>query len=252
VKKISFLREEGVAVSERHAEPGAVNRKIVANCIDPEETRVAIIEDGRLADLFVERMWERQKAGEIYKARVESVLPGIHASFVNLGDGRNAFLYLNDARGLNLQPNQELLVQVTKTARKNKGARVTSRISLPGRYVVLVPHGQESGVSKRITDENENCGERITASSSGQPPRGWTRKVSPTTWRFSSRSGGRSSTTGGSSPPRACSTGTWAFSGEFSGTSSPTPCRRSWLTAGKNTKTSTTACLSSPERTIPK
>lgn len=117
--------------------------------------RLVILEEGRLADLFVERMWERQKTGEIYKARVESVLHGIHASFVNLGDGRNAFLYLNDARGLNLQPNQELLVQVTKTARKNKGARVTSRISLPGRYVVLIPNGQESGVSKRILDENE-------------------------------------------------------------------------------------------------
>ncbi len=131
------------------------DRKIVANCLDPEETRVAIIEDGRLADLFVERMWERQKTGEIYKARVESVLPGIHAAFVNLGDGRNAFLYLNDARGLDLQPNNELVVQVTKTARKNKGARVTSRISLPGRYIVLVPGGHESGVSKRIVDEGE-------------------------------------------------------------------------------------------------
>ena len=130
-------------------------RKIVANCVDPEETRVAIVEDGRLADLFVERMWERQKAGEIYKARVESVLPGIHASFVNLGDGRNAFLYLNDARGIDLKPNLELLVQVTKTARKNKGARVTSRISLTGRYMVLVPCGQEAGVSKRIRDEDE-------------------------------------------------------------------------------------------------
>lgn len=133
----------------------AVIRKIVANCVDPEETRVAILEDGRLADLFVERMWERQKAGEIYKARVESVLPGIHASFVNLGDGRNAFLYLNDARGIDLRPNLELLVQVSKTARKNKGARVTSRISLPGRYMVLVPNGKEAGVSKRIQDEDE-------------------------------------------------------------------------------------------------
>lgn len=132
-----------------------MNRKIVANCIDPEETRVAICEDGRLADLFVERMWERQKAGEIYKARVESVLQGIHAAFVNLGDGRNAFLYLNDARGLHLVPNQEIMVQVIKTARKNKGARVTTRISLPGRYIVLVPGGQEPGVSKRIVDEDE-------------------------------------------------------------------------------------------------
>ncbi len=132
-----------------------LSRKIIANCIEPEETRVAIVEEGRLAELYVERMWERQKAGEVYKARVESVLPGIHASFVNLGDGRNAFLYLNDAKGLDLQPNQELLVQVTKTARKNKGARVTSRISLPGRYAVLVPQGRESGVSKRIVDEDE-------------------------------------------------------------------------------------------------
>jgi len=147
--------QEGRPGSRGASAAGNADRKIIANCIDPEETRVAIIEDGRLADLFVERMWERQKAGEIYKARVESVLPGIHASFVNLGDGRNAFLYLNDARGLDLQPNKELLVQVTKTARKNKGARVTSRISLPGRYVVLVPGGQESGVSKRIVDENE-------------------------------------------------------------------------------------------------
>lgn len=132
-----------------------MDRKIVANTIDAEETRVAIVEDGRLVDLFIERMWERQRAGEIYKARVESVLPGIHASFVNLGDGRNAFLYLNDAKGLNLQPNTEVVVQVVKAARKNKGARVTSRISLPGRYLVLVPNGQESGVSKRITDEDE-------------------------------------------------------------------------------------------------
>ena len=132
-----------------------MDRKIVANTIDAEETRVAIVEDGRLVDIFIERMWERQRAGEIYKARVESVLPGIHASFVNLGDGRNAFLYLNDAKGLNLQPNTEVVVQVVKAARKNKGARVTSRISLPGRYLVLVPNGQESGVSKRITDEEE-------------------------------------------------------------------------------------------------
>lgn len=141
--------------SERPPRPCDADRKIIANCVDTEETRVAIIEEGRLAELFVERMWERQKTGEVYKARVESVLPGIHAAFVNLGDGRNAFLYLNDARGLDLQPNNELLVQVTKAARKNKGARVTSRISLPGRYVVLVPDGHESGVSKRIVDEDE-------------------------------------------------------------------------------------------------
>lgn len=131
------------------------DRKIIANTLDPEEMRVAILEKGRLVDIFVERMWERQKTGEIYKARVDSVLPGIHAAFVNLGDGRNAFLYLNDAKGLDLKPNLEVVVQVVKAARKNKGARVTSRISLPGRYLVLVPDGQETGVSKRISNEDE-------------------------------------------------------------------------------------------------
>ncbi|NLL37796.1 MAG: Rne/Rng family ribonuclease [Fretibacterium sp.] len=131
------------------------DRKIVADTMENEETRVAILENGRLSEIFIERMWDHQKAGEIYKARVESVLPGINAAFVSIGDGRNAFLYLNDAQGMTVLPNQELVVQVTKTARKNKGARVTPRLSLPGRYLVLVPGGDETGVSRRIADDEE-------------------------------------------------------------------------------------------------
>ena len=131
------------------------DRKIIADTMENEETRIAILEDGRLAEIFIERMWDHQKAGEIYKARVESVLPGISAAFVSIGDGRNAFLYLNDAPGIKIVPNQELVVQVTKTARKNKGARVTPRLSLPGRYLVLVPDGEETGVSRRIASEDE-------------------------------------------------------------------------------------------------
>ena len=132
-----------------------VERKIIADTRENEETRVAILEGGRLADVFIERMWDRQKAGEIYKARVESVLPGINAAFVTIGEGRNAFLYLNDVHGMKVVENQEIVVQVTKTAIKNKGARVTPRISLPGRYLVLVPDGGEAGVSRRIVDEGE-------------------------------------------------------------------------------------------------
>ncbi|GHS86636.1 ribonuclease E [Synergistales bacterium] len=131
------------------------DRKIIADTLESEETRVAILENGRVADIFIERMLDRQKAGEIYKAKVDSVLPGISAAFMSIGDGRNAFLYLNDARGFDVTPNQELVVQVTKAARKNKGARVTPRVSLPGRYLVLVPNGEEAGVSRRITDEDE-------------------------------------------------------------------------------------------------
>lgn len=131
----------------------ASDRKIFANVIDPEEIRVAIVEGGRLNEIFVERMWDRQRSGEIYKARVDSVIPGMNAAFLNLGEGRNAFLYLEDARGAEVKQNNELLVQVTKTARKGKGARVTTRVSLPGKYLVLVPGGKEAGVSRRISEE---------------------------------------------------------------------------------------------------
>ncbi|HOR53728.1 MAG TPA: Rne/Rng family ribonuclease, partial [Synergistales bacterium] len=128
-------------------------RKIFANVIDPEETRVAVVEGGRLNEIFVERMWDRQRSGDIFKARVDSVLPGMNAAFLNLGEGRNAFLYLEDARGSVVKQNTDLLVQVTKTARKGKGARVTTRLSLPGRFLVLVPGGGETGVSRRIPEE---------------------------------------------------------------------------------------------------
>ncbi|MBQ9564673.1 MAG: Rne/Rng family ribonuclease [Synergistaceae bacterium] len=132
-----------------------LSRKIIADTRESEETRVAIIEGGRLAEIFIERMGDRQKAGEIYKARVDSVLPGISAAFISIGEGRNAFLYLNDAQGMEIFEGQELIVQVTKMARKNKGARVTPRISLPGRYLVLVPGGGEAGVSRRIASDGE-------------------------------------------------------------------------------------------------
>lgn len=130
-------------------------RQIIANVLDSEEMRLAILEDGRVAEIFCERMWETQKAGEIFKARVDSVLPGMNAAFVNLGDGRNAFLYLEDARGVDIRANTEVIVQVVKTARKGKGARVSTRLSLPGRFLVLVPGGNETGVSRRILEEGE-------------------------------------------------------------------------------------------------
>jgi len=114
------------------------------------------VEGGKLAEVFVERMWEHQRAGDIYKARVDSVLPGMNAAFVDLGEGRNAFLYLADAKGVTVRQNQEILVQVSKTARKGKGARVTPRVSLPGRYLVLVPGGREIGVSRKLGDEERD------------------------------------------------------------------------------------------------
>lgn len=132
-----------------------VERKIIVNAAEPEETRIAVVEEGKLCEFFIERIWDRHMAGDIYKARVDTVLPGMHAAFVNLGEGRNAFLYLADAKGHKVEPNAAMLVQVMRVARKGKGARVTAHISLPGRYVVLVPGGREIGVSRRIESPEE-------------------------------------------------------------------------------------------------
>lgn len=134
------------------------SKKIIANLIDPEEIRIAIIDErGRLYDIFIERMLEHQRTGEIYKARVDSVLPGMNSAFLNLGDGRNGFLYLDDVRGQEVKSGMEMLVQVVKNARKGKGARVSPRISLAGRYMVLIPGGRETGVSKRIENDEERA-----------------------------------------------------------------------------------------------
>jgi len=130
--------------------------KIIANLIDKEEQRIAVMDGrGRLYDFFIEHGFDRQRTGEIYKAKVENVLVGMNSAFVNLGDGKNGFLYLADVHGTEIKAGMDILVQVVKNARKGKNARVTPKISLAGRYLVLVPNGRHAGVSKRIDDETE-------------------------------------------------------------------------------------------------
>lgn len=148
------------------------SKKIIANLIDPEEIRIAIIDEkGKLYNFFLERMLEHQRTGEIYKARVDSVLPGMNSAFLNLGDGRNGFLYLDDVRGTEVRPGMEMLVQVVKNARKGKGARVSPRISIAGRYMVLIPEGHETGVSRRIENDEERS--RLRAIAKDIRPRGF-------------------------------------------------------------------------------
>ncbi len=131
------------------------------------ESRLAIIEDGQLVEFYTERAEEDQAAGNIYKGRVENVLPGMRAAFVNLGQEKNAFLYVDDAhaeerdhsRGRSIQDvlkvGQEVIVQVSKEPIGSKGARVTTNVSLPGRYLVLTPYSDTIGVSRRIARESE-------------------------------------------------------------------------------------------------
>jgi len=140
---------------------------------DPWENRVAILEDGTLAELYIER--EERVIGSIYKGKVQNVLPGMGAAFVDIGLGRNAFLYVDD---INKQPlnigdveithghsgftisekvkkGDDVLVQIVKEPRGLKGARISTNISLPGRYLILMPTGKYSGVSRKIESADE-------------------------------------------------------------------------------------------------
>src|SRR5688500_12842138 len=181
---------------------------------DPHQTRVAILEDDRLAELFIERQGARGVVGNVYKGRVSRVLPGMQAAFVDIGLERDAFLYVADVReeitdlddvellgdergganGANggngegngggpraagngggdrpgygerghgadqpsidelLRAGQEIVVQALKDPLPNKGARVSTHVTLPGRYLVYAPTGRHRGVSRRIEDVDE-------------------------------------------------------------------------------------------------
>jgi len=140
---------------------------------DPWENRVAILEDNVLAEIYIER--EEKVIGSIYKGKVQNVLPGMGASFVDIGLGRNAFLYVDDINKTPLNigdveitqgrsgwtisekvnRGDDVLVQIVKEPRGLKGARISTNISLPGRYLILMPTGKYSGVSRKIESAEE-------------------------------------------------------------------------------------------------
>ncbi|MBQ6970739.1 MAG: Rne/Rng family ribonuclease [Synergistaceae bacterium] len=150
-----------------------MNVKIIADLREQEQSRVAVLEDGKLAEVFIEYNSDEEgrvkssshiRQGDIFKARVETLVPAINAAFLKLsakvpgspkGSG-NAFMYVKEAQSPeNIRPGREIIVQVVRSARKNKAPRVTPRISLPGRWLVLIPDSTEAGVSQRINDPSE-------------------------------------------------------------------------------------------------
>ncbi|MGH7830805.1 MAG: Rne/Rng family ribonuclease, partial [Candidatus Binatia bacterium] len=153
----------------------------------PHESRIAIMEDGMLAEFLIERRQERGIAGNIYKGKVARVLPGMQAAFVEIGLDKAAFLHVSDFSSgpgdvfpllagsedeivfespkpaphrrlpieRQLSPGQEILVQAAKDPLGMKGARITSHVSLPGRYMVFMPTTRHIGISRRIEDDKE-------------------------------------------------------------------------------------------------
>ncbi|MDR3562873.1 MAG: Rne/Rng family ribonuclease [Negativicutes bacterium] len=130
--------------------------------IMPEETRMALLEDGKLAEVMVERADSGHIVGNIYMGKIQNVLPGMQAAFVDIGREKNGFLYTGDltdenrtAGGAGFTVGREIAVQVVKDAIGTKGPRLTTHLALPGRYVVLMPTVEFSGVSRRIEAESE-------------------------------------------------------------------------------------------------
>ena len=133
--------------------------------VDVGEQRVAILEDDRVAEVYLERPERRSIAGNIYLGVVDNVLPGMEAAFVEIGLEKNGFLYVDEIVGPELEGRkgarkiqdlikrgQTILVQAVKDPMKSKGARLTTEISLPGRFLVYVPNGEGNGVSRRLED----------------------------------------------------------------------------------------------------
>ena len=137
--------------------------------IDVGEQRVAILEDGSPVEVYLERPGRRSIAGNVYKGVVDNILPGMEASFVDIGLEKNGFLYVDEIvvpelegkrHGKKIQElikrGEAVLVQAVKDPMGTKGARLTTEISLPGRFVVFVPYGDGIGVSRRLDDDERD------------------------------------------------------------------------------------------------
>ncbi|MFC5568472.1 ribonuclease G [Lysobacter yangpyeongensis] len=158
-----------------------MTEEILVN-VTPRETRVAVVENGMLQELHIERGWRRGVVGNIYKGRVQRVMPGMQAAFVEIGLDRAAFLHAADivkptqvveGEGEDavaplppaptrpiaelLREGQDIIVQVVKDPIGSKGARLTTQLSIPSRYLVLLPRNRVVGVSARIEDEAERA-----------------------------------------------------------------------------------------------
>ena len=157
-----------VTESEFLARRESVERSMVVRQ-RKDRTQIAVLEDGVLVEHYVNRSSHQSYVGNVYLGKVQNVLPSMEAAFVDVGKGRNAVLYAGevnfDVSGLEGQPKriesalksgQSLIVQVTKDPVGHKGARLTSQVSLPGRYLVYVPGASMTGISRKLPDTERN------------------------------------------------------------------------------------------------
>ncbi|WP_374197787.1 Rne/Rng family ribonuclease [Microbacterium sp. EST19A] len=166
-------RRPVVTEAEFLARRESVDRKMVVRAKNGR-TQIGVLEDGVLVEHYVARNQDASLIGNVYLGRVQNVLPSMEAAFVDIGRGRNAVLYSGEVDWdgvetgnqprrieLALKPGDRVLVQVTKDPIGHKGARLTSQISLPGRYLVYVPGGSMNGISRKLPDNERARLKRI-------------------------------------------------------------------------------------------
>ncbi len=186
----------------RKGQKKKVQRELVAS-VDSREARIGLLEDTKLVELFIERTSEQRLVGSIYKGIVRTVIPGIEAAFIDVGSAKNGFLHASDVSDSQdeydevlddgddeggggyrprsrrrrrmriedmLKPGQEIMVQVSKEPMGQKGMRLTNYISLPGRYLVLMPTVNHLGVSRKIEEDKER--ERLRKIADKARPKG--------------------------------------------------------------------------------
>jgi ribonuclease E len=164
------------APAAKEKEGGKITYKLLINADEPEECRIALLENGKVESFNVETVVQAQTKGNIYKGVITAIEPNLQAAFVDLGTGKNGFLAFGDIhpeyyckdvgsnpnwKSLNIQDlvmkGQEVLVEVVKETTGNKGANITTYLSMPGRYIVLMPGSDSHGISRQINDEERRA-----------------------------------------------------------------------------------------------
>ena len=159
-----------------------MSKEILIN-VEPQEKRVAILKEGKLEEFYIERPQDKTIVGNIYRGKIEAVLPSLGAAFVDIGLPKKGFLYLSEIESAfetseknptklkEVKKGQEVLVQVVKESFGTKGPRLSCEIGIAGRYLVLMPQDAQMGVSRRIEDEAERKRLRQALSEFKLPPK---------------------------------------------------------------------------------